>query len=133
MWHSGSGSCSAGKGCAFQCELPISPHCLLFRKVLSVALIVIGLEVACIFRIAMIQLVLFFPLLLLLSGDGALCSFLGSCYKQMGKISIPGDSLGGFPTLWVSPIEDSSIAALKLGVGMATFSSQLPRGDSMNF
>lgn len=76
----------------------------------------------------MIQLVLFFPLLLLLSGDDALSSFLGSCCKQMGKISIPGDSLGGFPTIWVSPTEDSPIAALILGVGMATFSSQLPGG-----
>lgn len=74
----------------------------------------------------MIQSVLFFPLLFLLSGDGALGSLFGSCCKQMGKISIPGDSFGGFPTIQVSPVEHSPIAALKLGVGMATFSFPAP-------
>lgn len=60
--------------------------------------------------------------------DDALCSFLGSCCKQMGKISIPGESFGQFPLIRVSPIENSPIAALKLGLGMAVFPSPAPKG-----
>lgn len=81
------------------------------------------------FRIAMIQLVLFFPLSHFSVEDDALCPFLGSRCKQMGKISIPRDSFGGFPTIWIVPIEDSPIADLKVGVGMATFPSPAPRGS----
>lgn len=80
-------------------------------------------------KIAMIQLVLFFPLSYFSVEEDALCSFFGSYCKQMGKISILRDSLREFPTIWIVPIEDSPIAALKVGVGMATFPSSAPRGS----
>lgn len=45
--------------------------------------------------------------------NDALCSFLGSCYKQMGKISISGDGFGGFPKIQVFLIKESPTTALK--------------------
>lgn len=78
----------------------------------------------------MIQLVLLLPLLFLLSRDDALCPFLGSCCKQMGTTSTPGDSFGGFPTIRVSPLEDSSTAALQsaMRIWLPYPTPQLPRG-----
>lgn len=97
------------------CQLALAVSGL--EKVLSVALLVMSLD-ACLlflifFRIAMIRLVLFFPLPFVLSGRCALRSLLGSCCKQKGKIPIPRGGSGGCPGVLLSPIEDSPAAALE--------------------